>query len=135
MKYEFLSHTADVKVRAYGNSVGEAFTSAALALKKTVAGNIAIAAECEKTVAVKGGDPEALLYGFIEEFLYLLDAESFMLSEILEINVAGNKVQARVLGDDARNYEFANSVKAVTYSEMQVAQKDGKWTAQFVLDV
>ena len=38
MKYKFLEHTADVKFRAYGNGLEEAFSNAALALKQTILG-------------------------------------------------------------------------------------------------
>ena len=36
----------------------------------------------KKNIKVKGKDNEALLYNFLEEFLYLLDAEDFLLNEV-----------------------------------------------------
>ena len=37
MKHKFLPHTADVKFRAYGKSLEEAFSNAALALTEVIA--------------------------------------------------------------------------------------------------
>jgi SHS2 domain-containing protein len=85
-----------------------------------------------------------LLYNFLEEFLYLLDAENFILAEIksLEIKKDKNKnkqkkfiLSASVFGDKATNYEFSNDVKAITYNDMKVLEKNSSAEIIFVVDV
>lgn len=131
MSYEFLEHTADVKFRAEGSTIEEMFSSAADALNETIRGDIKILEQEEKSFEVVGKDMEELLYNFLEEFLFLLDGEDFLVGEVKSISVSDKKISCVVVGDKAANYKFTNDVKAVTYSEMAV--KDN--VCEVVLDV
>ena len=85
-----------------------------------------------------GKDYESLLYNFLEELLVLFDGEGFFLSKVksLKIERDGNfKLEAEVVGDDAKNYEMDTDVKAITYHGMFVKQQEKDWVCQVVLDV
>lgn len=135
MKYKFLPHTADVKFQAYGKSLEEAFINSAAALKETISGKIKVKARIGRKIKVKGKDNEALLYNFLEEFLYLLDSQRFLLSKVKKIKINDGKLICEVLGDKASSYKFTNDVKAVTYNEMFVKKEKGRFIIQVVLDV
>lgn len=136
-KFKFLEHTADVKFQAFGSSIEEAFKNSALATKQTIAEDIKIKSKIKKAIKIKGKDIESLLYKFLEDFLYLLDAEDFLLSEVKDIKINDKQftLTATIMGDKASNYQFTNDVKAVTYNEMFVKKQGDKWIAQVVLDV
>jgi SHS2 domain-containing protein len=141
-KYKFLEHTADLKVVAFGKNIDEAFVNSALALKECISEKIVIKPKKSKVLSIEGKDTSALLYTFLEEFLYLLDAEDFVLSEIEDLEVNGDEekgfsLSAKITGDKASSYKFNNSVKAITFNEMKISEdkKNRKWTVQFVLDV
>ena len=134
MRYKFLEHTADVKFQAFGKTIEEAFENAASALMETIAGKIKIKEKSSKKIEVKGKDNESLLRDFLEEFLYFLDAEDFLVSKV-KIKIKENKIVGEVMGDKASEYKFTNNVKAITYNEMFVKKIKGKWTCQVVLDV
>lgn len=137
MTYRFLEHTADVQFEADGGSIEEAFSSSFLALKETISGEIAISDKIKKKLEIKGEDLQNLLYKFLEEFLFLLDSEDFLASKIdrLEIDEKTFTLSAEVSGDNGQHYNFTNDVKAITYNEMSVEEKDGKWVVRVVLDV
>jgi SHS2 domain-containing protein len=135
MKFKFLEHTADMKFQAYGKTIEEAFENAAYALKEVMYGKLKIKEKIKKKIEVSGKDNESLLYDFLEEFLYLLDAEDFLLSGIKSIKMKDKKLTAEIIGDKGENYQFTNNVKAITYNQMFVKQKEGKWLAQVVVDV
>ncbi|MDH3353159.1 MAG: archease [Nanoarchaeota archaeon] len=135
MPYRFLEHTADVKFRATGENLNEMFISAAEALNETIRGDIKILEQKEKTFEIKEKDVENLLYNFLEEFLFLLDAENFLVSKIKSIEIKDNELKCIVTGDSAENYKFTNDVKAITYSNMFVREENGKFKCQVVLDV
>ena len=135
MSYEFLEHTADVKFRAEGSGLKEMFISAAEALNETIRGDITILEQSEKSFNVEGKDVESLLYNFLEEFLFLLDSEDFLVSNIKSLEIEGNSLKCVVGGDKADNYKFTNDVKAVTYSEMKIFKEKGKSVCEVVLDV
>ena len=87
MSYEFLEHIADVKFKADGTSWEEMFSDAAGALNETIRGDIKILELDEKSFEVEGRDLEILLHNFLEEFVFLLDANDFLVSKIKFIRV------------------------------------------------
>jgi SHS2 domain-containing protein len=135
MSYEFLEHTADVKFRAEGASLEEMFVSAAEAMAETVRGDIKILEQEDRSFEVEGKDDVGLLYNFLEEFLFLLDAEDFLVAGIKSIDIEDSKLKCVVVGDAAKNYKFTNDVKAVTYSDMFVKEENNKFVCEVVLDV
>jgi SHS2 domain-containing protein len=138
MKFEFLPHTADVKFRAYGKNLEEAFSNAALALTNVVTES-KIEPKVSKTVEVESEDEKALLYDFLEQFLILLDTDSFLLSSVSEIKIVKNstfKLKAEIKGDtDLSKYQTETHIKAVTYQEMEIKKEKGKVMVQVILDL
>lgn len=140
-KFIFLEHTADIKFQSFGKTLNEAFENAALALKEAIAGKLKVKAKINKKIKVEGMDNEALLYRFLEQFLYLLDAENFLFSEIKKVKISNGKLEAEVSGDLANKYNFTNDVKAITYYQMFVKQektekeKGKRFICQVVVDV
>ena len=80
MSYKFLSHTADLKVLVKEKNIESAFSNSAFALKEAICGKIKIKPKITRKFSVKGDDFESLFYNFLEEFLFLLDAKSFLIS-------------------------------------------------------
>lgn len=140
MKYEYLPHTADVKFRAYGRTLEEAFSNAAFALFNIMVKTSQVEAILKKDVTAEGHDLQSLLQSFLEQFVILLDTDNFFLSAIKKIKISsrnGNySLTAVAVGDEAKNYEtIGPQVKAVTYNSMTVEEKDGKCAVQVVLDI
>ena len=135
MTHRFLEHTADVKFRAEGSIIEEMYSSAANALNETIRGDIKILEQEEKSFVVEGPDQEVLLYNFLEEFLFLLDAQEFLVSRIKSIEVKEGKIRCVVVGDKAENYAFTNDVKAITYNGMVIGEGHGTFFCEVVLDV
>ena len=134
-KFEFLEHTADIKFRVYGKSLKEIFSNCSLAISHIISRGKNIKAVKKKEFTVSGKDNESLLYNFIDELIYLLDAENFVVSKI-DVELLEGKLKAIVFGDDASRYKDLDSIKAATYAEMYVrVVKKGKWEAQVVVDV
>ncbi len=136
MKHKFISHTADIKFRAYGRSLEEVFSNSAYALVKfLVSGKIKEVKK--KKIKVSGRDLQSLMYNFLEEILFLIDSENFFVSKILKIKIDKRNfaLSCEVLGDSGENYNVESHIKAVTYNEMFVRKSRGKWVAQVVLDI
>jgi SHS2 domain-containing protein len=136
MRYKFLPHTADIKFRAYGSTIEEAFLNSLLALVSSVSrekikGSKALA------IKVSGKDYENLLYNFLEEILFLIDSKNFFPSGIsnLKIDKKKLKLSGKLSGDYGDKYKIYSHIKSATYSEMLVENKKGRWIVQAVLDV
>ena len=135
MRYKFLKHTADVKFRAFGNTLNKSFENSAIAMFKVMYPG-RVNNEVKKKIKVKGKDLENLLYNFLEELIILLDSKNFFLSKIsVKINTDKNELIASLYGDNSKNYDANLEVKAVTYNEMFVKKIKNIWTCQVVLDV
>ncbi|MBI2144784.1 archease [Candidatus Woesearchaeota archaeon] len=140
MKYEYLPHTADVKFKAYGKTLEEAFSNAAFALSNVMVETSKVEAVVKKDIEAEGEDLPSLLQQFLEQFIILLDTDNFFLSKIRKIKISNRKgkysLSAVVMGDEARNYEtIGPQVKACTYNSMFVKQEGPQWTVQVVIDI
>lgn len=134
IKFEFLDHTADIKMRVYGHTQKDLFENCVLAFSSYVAKGNKIKSRKSKVIEASGIDNESLLYNFLEELIYLVDAENFVVAKA-EITVRGKNLRAELFGDDAENYEGLEHVKSPTYAEMYVKKTSEGWQAQFVLDI
>ena len=134
-KYEFLEHTADIKFRVWGKNLNEIFENAAYAISEVISRGRKISAKKKKKIKIQAKGNEALLYNFIDELLYLLDADGFLVSNV-KVKLKENNLEADIFGDSAENYDNLDQIKAATYSEMYIKQKKDKtWEAQVVVDV
>lgn len=138
-KYIFLEHTADAKFRAYGKTIEEAFSNAALAMFSVMAKTEKISPKIKKEIKATGADLKSLLYSFLEDLLFLMDSESFVLNKIKKIKIKKNKkfeLSADAVGDIISDkYELHGEVKAVTYNEMEIKEEKGKFIVQVVVDL
>jgi SHS2 domain-containing protein len=79
----------------------------------------------------------------MEEFIFLLDADDFLLADVLDLEVNKDEekniwtLSSTISGDNASNYRFSNDVKAVTFNDMKIQEdtSNNVVTIQFVLDV
>jgi len=134
VKYEFLEHTADIKFRARGKTIEDAFENVVLAISEVLGKGKKIKAANRKNIKIEGSDKENLLYNFIDELIYLLDAEGFVVSKG-KVEIEGNKLKAVLFGDDVGKYKDLDHIKAATYAEMFVGKRKGGWEIVAVVDV
>lgn len=135
-KFEFLEHTADTKFIAYGKSLEEAFANAALATTAVMTDVTKIRPKIEKHIQVEAKEKRSLLYDFLQELIFLLDTEAFLLSQVKNIKIDGKyKLTATLLGDTADNYEVSSAIKAITYNDMFIKEEPGKVSIQVVPDI
>src|SRR3989344_6419243 len=122
MKYRYLDHTADIKFQAFGKSLEEAFSNSAYAMTKIICKE-KVMERITKRIMIKGIDKKSLLYRFLDEILFLLNAKNFLLSKIKEIKIRDNMLTAVLSGDDLGNYKLGLDVKSVTYNDMIISER------------
>jgi len=138
-KYEFLEHTADIKIRAYGKTVEEAFSNVAEATTAVMTNVEKIGEMEQRKIKITAHTTKSLLYDFLEELLFLLDTEGFIMKRVKKINIAKKEksmeLKCELAGDMAKNYEIHSTIKAITYSEMEIEQTKEGVTIQIVHDI
>lgn len=137
-KFEFLEHTSEVKFKVYGKNPEELFCNCALAVSSIFSRGNNIKDKIKKEFSISAKDYEGLLYKFIDELIYLFDADNFVVARV-EIKIEKTdliKADLIVYGDDTTNYSNLDSIKSPTYAEMYVKEVKAKeWVAQVVVDV
>lgn len=138
-KFEFFEVTADVGIKAYGNTLNEAFENAALAMFEVMTDTSLVKPKVERKIEVESEDECALLYDWLSEFLVLLDSEYLVFSKFKsEIKKTDNgfSIEGNAWGEefDLDVHESRAEVKAVTYHLMDV-KKDDIYRVKFILDI
>lgn len=132
---------ADVAMEVEGDSLADLLEAAALAVENTMVEDLAtVMPQQTREVRLEASSPEDLLFEFLQELIYLKDAELFMAGRVhceVREKAGGIALRATLEGEtlDAKRHEQLVDVKAVTYHMYRVEQKDGIWRAFVVLDV
>ncbi|MHA2283835.1 MAG: archease [Promethearchaeota archaeon] len=140
--FEFMEHTADVSVKSWGRNIEEAFSQTALSLMTTITPNLKkISPEIEKKIEIVAEDKYALCFDFLSEFLYLFDVEDLVFSNVSVKSIRKieekYKLIALAKGEpfDRDKHEIGTEVKAITYSFMNIEEKDNKVEINIVFDI
>lgn len=131
-----LSHTADVKIEAWGPDFSSALVECVRGFTSLVTDVNAVATIEKRAVSLTAKSREALLYDLIDQLVYLKDTETFLASSA-EFSVAhketwtltGTLIGACLVG------ETLSDVKAMTYHDMKIDEKDGKVMVTYVVDL
>jgi SHS2 domain-containing protein len=140
-KFEFLEHTADVYVRAYGRTMEEAYENAALAMFETITDSNKIAQTQEETLEVEAEDQYALLYNWLEALLVKSETQNMLYSKFQIQNWKETadmfKFSAKIWGEkfDPAKHPQKVAVKAITYNRMVVIKEKEAVTLEFILDI
>ncbi len=129
----FLPHMADIKIRVTAASMPKLFEGVTKAFASYVAGEQKLKSKTKKVIELSGSDTQSLMYAYLDELLYLLDAENFVTLSA-SVKVKGYTLKATLKGADSTKYHL-NHIKAATYAEMRIEKEKKGWVADVVLDV
>lgn len=140
-RYEFLEHTADAYVAAYGRNLAEAFENAAVAMFDVMTEVKTVDPRLQDSVTAEGEDEYSLLYSWLEALLIKSETHQMLYSrfKILKITRTAKdlKLAAKIWGEkfNAKKHLQKVGVKAVTYHRMEILEKPGRVTLKFILDI
>ena len=140
MPFRFIEDIAiaDVALEATGKNLTELFKSAAQAVIESMVNPKTVKPAIEKEIKKKEKAVEKLLFEFLEEIVYLKDAESMVFHDIkVKVNEKKLEATATLRGDKIKpeKQELHQDVKAVTMHYYLVEKKDNKWKTVVVLDI
>ena len=140
-RFEFLEHTADAYIAAYGKDMTEAFENAALAMFEVMTEAEKISPTNEDRVEVEGQDEYALLYNWLEALLVKAEINRMLYSKFdishMERTSRGFSLRAKIWGEkfDPTKHLQKVGIKAVTYHRMEITRAPGKVIVKFILDI
>lgn len=137
MPFELVAHTADVGIRATGNTLGAAFGAVADGMAAAQCDEIPDSGGEAFQFELKAENPEALLFDFLDRLIYERDVRNVLPTDHT-VSVTERKDDWRVT-TSARGVPLetlqAREIKAVTYSDMEITQTNDHWQVYVVLDV
>jgi SHS2 domain-containing protein len=140
-RFEFLEHTADTYVRAFGTGMEQAYENAALAMFETMTDSTKIAQTKQETLEVEAEDQYALLYNWLEALLVKFETEGMLFSKFQITDWKETpetfKFKATVWGEkfDPKKHPQKVGVKAITYHLMVVIREPERVVLEFILDI
>ena len=135
--FDIVGHTADVRVEATGDSLEGALAWLATGMFSTMANVEKVEPREKVSFRVSSSSVETLAVDWLNELLYLFEAEAFLPAEYaVDVGADAISLKAECTGEraDPKRHELRPGVKAATYHDVIVSQ-DGSWRIRVVLDV
>jgi SHS2 domain-containing protein len=130
--YRWVDHTAEVELEIEAQSEEEILAEALRALAELLGASGDEHGAERRAVSVAADDRPALLAAWLEELVFLAEAEGFVATEIEQLELSAYRARAMVRGSLAGPPPL---VKAVTYHRLQFEAADRGYRAVVVLDV
>ncbi len=143
MSFKFLDHTGDTAVEVRAADARELFCESARALAAIYVDaerGAAVERALERRVSLEAEDAESLLIDFLNELIYLFDADGFLCTsvEVLELRLErSSRLEARLEGEvfDPARHRSLTEVKAATFHGVAVEKTAVGWCATVVFDL
>jgi len=136
-KYELIDHTADVGVKAYGETLSQAFEHAAKGMFDIITDSSEIENTGQYEILLKAPDLEQLLVDWLSELLFLNSAKNLVFGFFkVEINKKNKTLKGRVFGEkfNVSKHNIGAEIKAVTYHMLEVRKKS-PYHVQVLFDI
>jgi SHS2 domain-containing protein len=129
--FEEIPHKADAAITVYGCSLPELFSHAALGMYHILGISGKNLREVEDAIVLQAPDHETMLVSFLTELLYL--AERGIKVEISELEINNNILNAKIYKSPFHGFSIV--IKAVTFNEMKIMEKDEIFQTRIVFDI
>jgi len=127
-------HTGDIKLKARGVTHQELFANAAKGMMVFLYGEEILNKQTDQAqaVSITSSDPEALLVDWLSELLYLSNTHYRAYLRFHFSALDSTHLEAEVGSVEA---EAVDDIKAVTYHQLSIKQRDDHWEATIVFDI
>ena len=132
-RFEEIAHTADLAMRAYGRDMKELFANAAYGMFSLMADLSAITPVVHRRVHLQAPDQEALLVDWLNELLYLHEAEGEVYSSFDIQALSPTELSATVEGD--KTEAVTKVIKAATFHDLEITKTEDGYAATITFDI
>lgn len=135
-RWEHFPHGADVGVRGIGPSKAEAFEQAALAMTAVMTDPSGVEAREAVPIRCDAPDDELLLVDWLNALVYEMATRGLLFGQF-RVKLADGALEGTAWGEraDVARHHPAVEIKGATYTALRVAQENGEWIAQCIVDV
>jgi SHS2 domain-containing protein len=135
--YIILNHTADLGVEIKGVSLIDLFKNAGMSLLYIMFGTSQVEGTQHKEISIQGNDLADLMVRYLSELLYLFEGEKLVVDLINIEFISPKKLRGslRLSPFDPSSHKIIREIKAVTYHQIEVTDRNGLWTARVIFDL
>uniref|UniRef100_A0A669PJF7 Protein archease n=1 Tax=Phasianus colchicus TaxID=9054 RepID=A0A669PJF7_PHACC len=123
-KYEYLDHTADVQLHAWGDTLEEAFEQCVMAMFGYMTDTETVEPLDTVEVEAEGHDMLSLLFHFLDEWLYKFSANEFFIPRVSAVFLFYFHFVGWGEEFSLPKHPQGTEVKAITYSAMQICEEE-----------
>jgi SHS2 domain-containing protein len=137
LSYEILEHTADIRIRVYGETLAGLFRNSALAMISLMAGTEAVKPLEEVEFEVEAETMEEILIKMLGEILYVHKVRKMVFCDVALELIEGKRMRGRLVGEkfDPERHELEFDIKAATYHNLKIQRVNDRFMAEIVFDV
>jgi len=136
LPFEVIDHTADIGIIARGSDLPVLFCNAAAGMLSLLTDVDTLRPDISREIRLEAADIESLLVQWLNDLLYIIYTEKLVLCKF-DILIDGNRLAARCAGQelDLKDHRFRREIKAATYHDLEVAERDGEYSAKIIFDI
>ena len=139
-KFKYLDHTADLEFISYGKTLNEVFANSALAFFTATLNPGSVEIKESREIKLSAPDLETLMHDWLNELLFLFEVEFLVFREFkVEIEKLNENYElyAECSGEelDLKRHTIDAEIKAVTYHNLSVEERNGLWEARVLCDI
>jgi SHS2 domain-containing protein len=137
MNYKLIDHTADLGIEVYGTGLKELFENAGYAMFDIITDTNKVNVLSETSVTVAGEDRPDLMVNWLRELLYFWTGKGLLVKIINIVSFSDYALSSIVKYEPfaPERHLIKTELKAVTYHQIRVEQKDAIWEAGIIFDV
>ena len=134
--WELYSHTADMGIRGFGDTMGEAFEAAAVAMVAVNVDPEKIEQKQKIEITCTEQDNELLFIAWLNSLIYEMATRKMLFSKF-HVIIKDGQLTGYAWGEklDLQKHQPVVEIKGISYSDLKVTQENGKWVAQCIVDI
>ncbi len=134
MSFEFLSHTSEIILKVESTTKEGLFYDALRGEMSFLKNNVLdFEQTAERKIDLRSLDLETLFVDFLNEALYLADTHKELYFDMTINRLSDNGIEATLKGAEVNSFD--RDIKAVTFHNLDIVYKDGKYVCEVVLDI
>ena len=136
LPFEVIEHTADIGIIARGSGLPALFSNAASGMLSLLIETDKLRGDIMREVSLEAGDMETLLVQWLNELLFIMYTDRLALHRF-DIVIDENQLAASCKGQEVEltSHIFKREIKAATYHDLRIVERDGEYSARIIFDI
>jgi SHS2 domain-containing protein len=136
LPFEVIEHTADIGIIVRGNNMPVLFSNAASGMLSLLIESDTLRRDIYREINLEADDTETLLVQWLNELLYIIYAEKLVLFKF-DIFIEKNRLVVKCGGQkvDSKSHVFKREIKAATYHDLRIVERNGEYSARIIFDI